>query len=851
MRSFYDRIQEALARSVVLLVRQSTQFQAENHLGSQEVQQSQLKYLEAYGYSTDQAIVLRPKHGESGRLGARRPIFNRLLQLVDGGTVGMVVVARGDRFGRNALETEQLFAAAQRHGTLVCVGGKIYDPADPGDKMMLAVMAQFAEFENKARTRWMMLSRYALAARGEYATRLPSGLIWGSPDAPQFVRAMRAAGLEHWLGRLDEHHTSVRHREQTYYVLPFPDPDVFRAISLCMRWMLETGTIQEVAYRIGTDPAWPRPGQFPYTRSARWTERLKPTWKSFRHRRELRFFLRSWFRSPALYGNYYFSSRFLRTGGMLAPSDIAAVKIEGAFPSFGRPADARIVLEALSRARRDDRRGKYRGKRDYLLPEVRCAEVLESGQACGIRMSPTRMPDGIWCYSSVNCTKRGHSNGLRSTADEVVLQIALSVLEPEKIVRDVRKLRVDSGTMLARRRSLEKKVATLDIGLNAAKDKEVEARGAKDRSEEEFWGKERRSYLSAHAEAERELAELRITERDIRDGLASDVERIARLAGDLPSLVERLRVDPDRLRGLMSYLIKAVHVRRLSAYAVQLEVEFPWGGRVTRVLLTRGVRASQPEVAWIRDGTRRGITSAEIARELNEAADSDRRVPWCEERVRTTQMLLHSVPATEELTQGRRFHRVRAIARLTRADPAKVRSLMILGCLGPAVVHDGELRSAPTQAQLHRRFPSYAQRVVARAQGWPECDVMSLVDLIKASGKPRHAMIRHLEVRSGIGRDADGACYGRRSDLTRTERESFVASLHTRAPEFAALAPEHWVLLPEARRQLAPACYTTIRTNAPFVASSNPRRQWVWLGPSVRARFEERDTQGRVPQDAS
>jgi DNA invertase Pin-like site-specific DNA recombinase len=306
----YTKIVRAIARGVVGFYRQSSLMQARFNVGSQAAQEDQVRHLEPFGVGPEGVHVVLA-YGESGRSGVVRRKFRELMRLVRGGKVGLILLARHDRVGRNTKDSRALYDLLVEHQVLLMVDGRIYDPADEGDAFILNMYAAFAEYENRARARWIMLSRLAKARRLEARIPLPTGLVWASLDDPVYVQRMMKAELGAWVDAAREpgrHLAKSIVGDQTCYVLPFPDRDVARSIELRLQWLLEEGSMPGLLDRILHDPAWPHPGKMPVMRrNQRFDPEITPSWE---HEATLTR-LYDWFRSPALYGVYSYTARGL------------------------------------------------------------------------------------------------------------------------------------------------------------------------------------------------------------------------------------------------------------------------------------------------------------------------------------------------------------------------------------------------------------------------------------------------------------------------------------------------------------------------------------------------------------
>lgn len=307
-QGLYGRVKRQIKRGVVAFIRQSSRYQKIYCTGSQRAQRSQLRHLQPFGVRRKDVTVI--KATESASPNKIRRKFRQLEQLIASGKVGLVLLARHDRLSRDEEAAVRIYRLMAEMGVLLMVDGRLYDPADENDDFVLSIYAKFAEYENRARTRWIMMSRFAKAQRLEERVTLPTGLIWANPTDPVFLARAESTNIPEimqWIGEAAQTHLakSARGPKTTYYVLPYPDAEVYHSCRLRMQWMLETNDLYEVLRRIRHDPAWPagRHGTVPVVPGGRFHPRRKPKWRRATVER-----VWSWFRSPALYGTYSYSA---------------------------------------------------------------------------------------------------------------------------------------------------------------------------------------------------------------------------------------------------------------------------------------------------------------------------------------------------------------------------------------------------------------------------------------------------------------------------------------------------------------------------------------------------------------
>lgn len=477
----------ALRKKAVLLIRQSTYIQKQENTGSAEIQLQTADVLTRFGWPREQIEIVDAR-GESGDLGRPRPKFNALLEEVRRGEVGIVALARGDRLGRNDVESSTFLQACADTRTYIAEGGKLYNPASVGDRLILQLFSAFAEYENQARARWLLRSRYAKATKLEYRIPLPTGLIWASPDDPVYRERLRDAGLGHWLDRLAEHRAVSRIDGRAHYILPFPDADVVRAIELAIAWLQETGDPGKVRERIN-DPSsgWPCPGALPAMRARVFDPYAFVKWEALsQHKQWAR--LREWILHPALYGYYSFRSPRLAQLMLAEEAREYESQVEHAFPAFGTPIDLALVRAIYRYKKRGWKKGRYTGPRRHALEMVRCGHRDDSGARCDLKLTPMYVQDGSYTYHSHACRERGHEYGyVEGTIDREVIHEVLRVWDPESVRKSIESFRADASTALRRRRLLERELAALEAEHEAASSLALKAHMEQDLEEEHHW----------------------------------------------------------------------------------------------------------------------------------------------------------------------------------------------------------------------------------------------------------------------------------------------------------------------------------------------------------------------------
>jgi DNA invertase Pin-like site-specific DNA recombinase len=315
----------ARRRGLALFVRTSTKEQADSGTRGSPTAQLEAGYDDAarLGVARDE-VKLIDAWGEAGTRKAKRKKFRELRALVRSGGVGVVIAPEHHRISRNVSDAEAFFQECADMRVLLLINGQPFDPRVPTDRYMLGMMAQFAQYENDARVRWLMRGKLQRAKNLAARYRLPAGLVWASPDDPAYVQAAHNAGLGHYLRRTRDHSAKSPTAHLTLYVLPFPDAEVEACARLRVQWLLEPGgSVARVLERINTKGSgWPRRrlGLVPKPLGgSRWradqSYAAASSWEKATAAK-----LADYLASPSLYGRYTFYMESLADDGEERPA---------------------------------------------------------------------------------------------------------------------------------------------------------------------------------------------------------------------------------------------------------------------------------------------------------------------------------------------------------------------------------------------------------------------------------------------------------------------------------------------------------------------------------------------------
>jgi len=203
-----------LERDAYLYIRQSSMRQVVENVESTKRQYALRARAIALGWSESRIVVIDSDQGESGASAAWREGFQRLVTDVGMGRAGIVMGLEVSRLARNNADWHRLLEICALAETLILDEDGVYDPIDFNDRLLLGLKGTMSEAELhvlKARLRGGILNK---ARRGEYASVLPTGLVYGESgnvvlDPDSQVRETIAYFFETF-SRLGSAHQTVR-----------------------------------------------------------------------------------------------------------------------------------------------------------------------------------------------------------------------------------------------------------------------------------------------------------------------------------------------------------------------------------------------------------------------------------------------------------------------------------------------------------------------------------------------------------------------------------------------------------------------------------------------------------------
>jgi DNA invertase Pin-like site-specific DNA recombinase len=171
-----DKIkQQHLERKAYVYVRQSSHYQVENNLESQRLQYDLIELAKDYGFT--EVVVIDRDLGVSADGYSDRQGFKELITAISLNLVGIVFGLETARLARNGRDWHHLLEICALFDTLIVEKQEVYDPANPNDRMMLAMKGTMSEMELAVMKGRLLEGARNKAKRGELIYRLPIGLI--------------------------------------------------------------------------------------------------------------------------------------------------------------------------------------------------------------------------------------------------------------------------------------------------------------------------------------------------------------------------------------------------------------------------------------------------------------------------------------------------------------------------------------------------------------------------------------------------------------------------------------------------------------------------------------------------
>ena len=170
-----------LDRLAYVYLRQSSPTQVrKNHEGRRR-QQAMVEHVASLGWLESRIVLIDQDTGQSGSSQHGRAGLHMLLEAIVTGKAGLVAARELSRLVRDNQDWSHLVRRCRFENVLLADEHRIYDPADPQDRMVLGIQGAFNEFELSMILDRMQQSLRQKGQRGEQYDALSPGFICRHP----------------------------------------------------------------------------------------------------------------------------------------------------------------------------------------------------------------------------------------------------------------------------------------------------------------------------------------------------------------------------------------------------------------------------------------------------------------------------------------------------------------------------------------------------------------------------------------------------------------------------------------------------------------------------------------------
>lgn len=166
-----------LGRWACVYVRQSSLHQVRANVESTQRQRALTDVAFRLGWPRERIVLIDEDLGCSGSNTVERPGYRRLFDLVQSGSVGLILAVEMSRFGRDDMQWQLLVRHCSFSNVLLADEQTVYDPGDCQDQVMLGLLGALAQFELGQQRKRMWVCWMEKARRGELYCSVPIGYV--------------------------------------------------------------------------------------------------------------------------------------------------------------------------------------------------------------------------------------------------------------------------------------------------------------------------------------------------------------------------------------------------------------------------------------------------------------------------------------------------------------------------------------------------------------------------------------------------------------------------------------------------------------------------------------------------
>lgn len=213
-----------LERSAYVYLRQSSPGQVRKNREGRQRQEAMVEHVAGLGWPQSRIVLLDKDSGRSGSSQHGREDLHRLLEAIVTGKAGLVAARELSRLIRDNQDWTRLVRLCRFEDVLLGDEHRLYNPADPQDRMLLGIQGAFNEFESSMIVDRMHQCLRQKAARGEQYDALPPGYICRHPPLcekhpdPRVQRAVEK--VLHDFGRFSSVYQLYLHLVDEMFQLP-------------------------------------------------------------------------------------------------------------------------------------------------------------------------------------------------------------------------------------------------------------------------------------------------------------------------------------------------------------------------------------------------------------------------------------------------------------------------------------------------------------------------------------------------------------------------------------------------------------------------------------------------------
>ena len=164
-------------RNAYVYLRQSSPGQVRKNREGRQRQQAMVDHVARLGWPLAQIVLLDRDTGQSGSSQHGRTDFQALTEAIVTDKAGLVAARELSRLVRDNQDWAHLVRLCRFQDVLLADEHRLYNPADPQDRMVLGIQGAFNEFELSMILDRMQQSLRQKAQRGEQYDALPPGYI--------------------------------------------------------------------------------------------------------------------------------------------------------------------------------------------------------------------------------------------------------------------------------------------------------------------------------------------------------------------------------------------------------------------------------------------------------------------------------------------------------------------------------------------------------------------------------------------------------------------------------------------------------------------------------------------------